>query len=303
MNLRSFEQDFTKDLESFVKHPVGWEPITPLKVWSAKKTAAPERHKILGVEAGLPPQTQIYLLDKENSSFQVIESMLRMYLSPIEYSTYDSFTQIDTEAEQVWLFAMRWLESYYECLMEPMAIKTEFYKHHNGRFLELMRKMLVFNPKNRISFGDALKFWYPGSGVFLEHSLNEEDSSSMKDPYPLGDLRSQTEEDKMEESSNECHNPPLAEQEDKKEESSNECHNPPPSSSVSHQSYCTTQEPVQNADLPSSPSSVPNVVTTARSRLVLKRWGGHEEHNKTRRSPSNSGRSPAIGNRGTRVRG
>ena len=298
MNLRRFEQDFTKDLESFVKHPVGWEPITPLKVWSAKKTAAPERHKILGVEAGLPPQTQIYLLDKENTSFQVIESMLRMYLSPIEYSTYDSFTQIDTEAEQVWLFAMRWLESYYECLMEPMAIKTEFYKHHNGRFLELMRKMLVFNPKNRISFGDALKFWYPGSSVFLESSLNEEDSSTTTDPYPLvGDTKG--------ESSDECHSLPQP-AEGNQVENSTEHHTPPPASE-SPPSYCTSQVSVPNVVLPALPSSavssVPTAVTSVRSRLALKRSDGLVGHNKTRRSPRNSDRSPAIGNRGTRVRG
>jgi len=119
MNLRGFEQDFTKDWEMFVKRPQGWEPITPLKQWSSTNTAAPERHKLLGFENGLSPQTQIHLLENQNPAFDIVECMLRIYLSPIDYNMNDLFLPIDTEAEQVWLFAMRWLEHYYECLMEP----------------------------------------------------------------------------------------------------------------------------------------------------------------------------------------
>ena len=298
MNLRGFEQDFTKDLESFVKRHADWEPITPLKAWSAKKTAAPERHKILGFECGLSPQTQIYMLDNENTAFEIIESMLRMYLSPIEYSTSDPFSPIDVEAEQVWLFAMRWMEHYYECLMEPLAIRTEFYKQSHMKFLDLMRMMLVYNPKKRISFGDALKFWYPGSSVFLESSLNEEDSSTTTDPYPLvGDTKG--------ESSDECHSLPQP-AEGNQVENSTEHHTPPPASE-SPPSYCTSQVSVPNVVLPALPSSavssVPTAVTSVRSRLALKRSDGLVGHNKTRKSPRNLGRSPAIGNRGTRVRG
>ena len=208
MNLRGFEQDFTKDLESFVKRPKGWEPIIPLKTWSAKKTAAPERHKILGFESGLSPQTQIHLLDNQNNAFEIIESMLRIYLNPIEYNGNDSFAQIDVEAEQVWLFAMRWLEHYYECLMEPLAIRTEFYRQSHVKFLELMRKMLLLNPKKRISFADALKFWYPASTVFSENSLAEQDSLTTIDPCLLGDQGCLTEGGKKEESLAECRNLP-----------------------------------------------------------------------------------------------
>ena len=309
MNLRGFEQDFTKDLESFVKRQKGWEPIIPLKQWSAKKTAAPERHKLLGFESGLSPQTQIHLLDNQNNAFEIIENMLRIYLSPIEYSISDSFALIDVEAEQVWLFAMRWLEHYYECLMEPLAIRTEFYKQSHVKFLELMRKMLTYNPKKRITFSDALKFWFPGSSVFSEHQSSEQDSPTTIDPsLTVGGTQA--------ENSAECHNPlpsvPSASLGDTKEASSAECHShglaalgpaPPVESSVS----------VPRADLPSAsePSSAQPVVSSSsqqqpqqvRSRLALKRSDGPAGHNKTRRSPRNSGRFPAIGNRGTRVRG
>jgi len=332
MNLRGFEQDFTKDLESFVKRPAGWEPIPLLKTWSAKKTAAPERHKMLGFESGLSPQTQIHLLDSQNTAFEIIESLLRIYLNPIEYNGTNSFAQIDTEAEQVWLFAMRWLEHYYECLMEPLAIRTEFYKHSHTKFLELMRKMLAYNPKRRITFYDALKIWYPSCSVFSEHLSNETDSPTTIDPYPLGDQRSLTEGGTKVESSAECHSPApfgqslsapqnaessvLLPEGGTQVESLAECHshvhvaaspNPLPS-------YCTVSAEPPNVALPALSSGAETAVSSSlmqkqqqqqkpHSRLVLKQFGGLVGHNKTRRSPRNSGRSPAIGNRGTRARG
>jgi len=351
MNLRGFEQDFTKDLESFVKRPVGWEPITPLKTWSAKKTAAPERHKLLGFECGLSPQTQIHLLDNQNTAFEIIESMLRIYLNPIEYNGNDSFAQIDIEAEQVWLFAMRWLDHYYECLMEPLAIRTEFYRQSHVKFLELMRKMLLLNPKKRISFADALKFWYPACSVFSENLLNEQDSQTttdldplgvqrdplgvqrdpLGDPHPIGDTQVANPD--------ECHSPdhaasaasessalppagePLFPKGGTQVANPDECHSPVPFGGQSPASLApvpSASESVEPpcADLPAAVSSpqpvipsvptvpaVPSAATSVRSRLALKRPDGPAGHNKTRRSPRNSDRSPAIGNRGTRVRG
>ena len=327
MNLRGFEQDFTRDLESFVKRQKGWEPIIPLKKWSAKQTAAPERHKLLGFESGLSPQTQIHLLDNQNTAFEIIESMLRIYLSPTEYNTSDPFAPIDVDAEQVWLFAMRWLEHYYECLMEPLSIRTEFYKQSNVKFIELMRKMLVYNPKKRISFADALKFWYPASTVFSEHSLSAQDSHSTTDPYP-------TEEGTQVESSTEHCNPvPAASASSVPHEGGSQVANPdechslvlsavesaePPRAdlpdwrSQSGKMNSESAKPIPSdlpvSEPPAPPSlppvpSAPSSATSVRSRLALKRPDGPAERNKTRRSPRSSGRSPAIGNRGTRVRG
>jgi len=336
MNLRGFEQDFTKDLESFVKRPAGWEPIIPLKTWSAKKTAAPERHKLLGFECGLSPQTQIHLLDNQNNAFEIIESMLRIYLNPIEYNGNDSFAQIDLEAEQVWLFAMRWLEHYYECLMEPLAIRTEFYRQSHVKFLELMRKMLLLNPKRRISFADALKFWYPAGSVFPENLLNQTDSQTTTDldplgvqrdplgdphPHPIGDTQVANLDEyhsRNPAASESSAHPPA---EDTQVANPDEHHNPSPAgaaAALAHaQSASESVEPPHvvlpaavsssqpaPSSLPSVPTvpTVPSAATSVRSRLALKRPDGFAGHNKTRRSPRNSGCSPAIGNRGTRAR-
>lgn len=302
MNLYGFERDFTADLERFVQKNGGWEPIPPLPLWSPRKTAAPERHRILGIERSVPLQTQIHLLDTQNEAFEIIESMVRIYLSPVEYgmlgSGQNGFAPLNPEAEQVWLFAMRWLTHYYECLMEPLAIRTEFYQQSHQRFIELMRQMLSYNPSKRISFRDALQFWYPTSTVFASRPLSEEDNQSTTDQdLPEGDSQA--------ENSAECHSHAPAEsaaaesvhppEGGSQVESPAECHNPVPSESAAESAASVPPSvSVPQAQLPQPP---------ARSRLALKRLDGPAGHNKTRRSPRNSGRSPAIGNRGTRVRG
>ena len=167
-----------------------------------------------------------------------------------------------------------------------------------------MRKMLVYNPKKRISFADALKFWYPASTVFSDHPLNEEDSPTTIDPYPLG-------EGMKEESSAECHSPALAvsassvpppDEGGTQVANPDECHSLVPSA-VESAEPPRAALPASEPPVPPSLPPVPSSATSARSRLSLKRPDGPAGHNKTRRSPRNSGRSPAIGNRGTRVRG
>jgi len=311
MNLHGFERDFTADLERFVRKDSGWEHIPVLPVWSPRKTAAPERHRILGIQQSVPLQTQIHLLDTQNEAFEIIESMVRIYLSPVEYgmlgSGQNGFAPLNTEAEQVWLFAMRWLTHYYECLMEPLAIRTEFYQQSHQRFIDLMRQMLSYNPSKRVSFRDALKFWYPTSTVFAMRPLSEEDNQSTTDQ----DL---PEEGMKAESSAEYHSPshadsascdlPSAEKGGSQVESSAECHNPVPAVLVAAAESADLSGSV-SAPVPPSVSLPPpqKQQPQVRSRLALKRPDGPVGHNKTRRSPRNSDRSPAIGNRGTRVRG
>ena len=312
MNLHGFERDFTANLELFVKKSSGWVSIPPLTTWSPRKTAAPERHRILGSERGLSLQTQIHLLDTHNEAFEIIENMVRIYLSPTTYSMLpDTTDKFNNEAEQVWLFAMRWLLHYYECLTEPLAIRTEFYKQSHVRFTELMGKMLCFTPTKRISFRDALQFWYPASTIFLVNPSNEEDSLSMTDPS----------HSEVVENLDEHRNPGLfAEkpepdaplQVDIQATNSDECRSHDPAVPVLLGPAPSASEVVVTppVDLPASsaPLTKSDVlpalsVPSARLRLALKRPDGYEGRNKTRKSPRSSGRSPAIGNRGTRARG
>jgi len=276
MKINDFEQAFITDLEAFVRKSAVWE-VPPIK-WNHLKIASPERHKVLGYEGGLSPQSQINLL-KRNQPFDTIASILSIQMKPYDYINININT-FDKDAEQVWLFGYRWLNEYNECLKEPSVIRSIFYRYHHNRFLDLLRKMLVVDPKQRITFSDALKIWFPESSVFSKHQLNEEDSHSMTTPF-------QTEEDKKEVSSDEYHNHQLS-VEDKKEENQDECR------ILSQSDNKPVEKP--HADLPSScdpvlpvPPVVPPVVSSVRSRLVLKRPDDHEERNKTRRNPRNLG--------------
>jgi len=293
MNLHGFERDFTTDLEAFVRKSETWAPIEPLAVWSPRKTAAPERHRLLGFTQGVSLQTQIHLLDTHNEAFEIMESMVRLYLSPIEYgmlgTDQNGFAPLDKDAEQVWLFALRWLTHYYECLMEPLAIRTEFYQQSNGKFLDLMTKMLQYNPKKRISFHDALLSWYPTSSVFLTPPMPLDNHSTIDPSLPEQEVN-------LDEHCNHDLSgsaAPVAAQEDTKEVSSDECH-----------SHDHAEPVVTSVTVPAAPAvpAAPSAPSLMR-RLALKRPDGPAGRNKTRRSPRNPGRSPAIGNRGTRARG
>ena len=78
MKIATFGDDFTKDLESFVKNPV---QVEPLSAWNPRKPAAPERHMVLGKVANIALDTQIYMLEEQNHAFNTIESMLRIFTS------------------------------------------------------------------------------------------------------------------------------------------------------------------------------------------------------------------------------
>ena len=287
MSLHGFEQDFTKDLESFVKKEAEW--IVPLRSWAPRKVAAPERHRQLGLLAGVSIQTQLHLLDTQNPAFELMESMLRLYMNPVEYSLLGSQKdgELDLEKEQVWLFAIRWLTHYYECLTEPLVIRTDFYKQSHTKFLSLMRSMLQYSPGRRLSFTDALASWNP-SQVKTEESP-ELDSQ-------------QTQSHVMEPVHTEVSEVPVQAQ------------------AVAPKEAAAERPDARHTPrlvVPSDTSSVPSLTAApkgspplcgvpqrgtapshggARLRLVLKRSADYAERNKTRRNLRNSNRSPANGN-------
>jgi hypothetical protein len=296
MSLHTFEHDFTKDLESFVKKDAEW--IFPLKTWAPRKIAAPERHRILGQEASVSVQTQIHLLDTQNPAFELMESMLRLYMNPVEYSQLSGI--IDFDKEQVWLFAIRWLTHYYECLMEPLVIRTEFYKQSHAKFLALMRSMLQYSPGRRISFEEAHNIWTPKTEESLGSDSQETQTHVVEPPrteepvVPVQEQSSKNAAPLVEAHPDAHHSPhpslgvqpfgpyPVV--------SGSQPVAQPVAQSVGAVQPSLLQQPLRAARSGTGPSE-----GGARSRLVLKRSVDHAERNKTRKSLRNSNCFPANG--------
>jgi hypothetical protein len=157
MKIATFAEDFTRDLESFVKNPIQIEPITS---WNPRKPAAPERHMANGKAANIVFETQVYMLEEQNHAFSTIESMLRIFVSAKQLQ---SLPAPDVVKEQVWLFAYKWFSAYYDLLTEPGILQSRFYKTEHDRFLALLGTLLLVNPGKRSTFINALRIWCPGS--------------------------------------------------------------------------------------------------------------------------------------------
>jgi len=171
MLIHALYNEFTNDLESFVKLPI---QIEPLSTWDARLVAAPERHAFNGVSANISPADQIYMLETQNKAFEMIESMVRVFLST---NVYKKLGAIDPVKEQVWLFGHKWLDIYYEMLAEPHILRSEFYRKEHEKFMGLLGKLLCMVPAQRPTFMDALRIWYPTSELLKE----ARDDSSEKD--------------------------------------------------------------------------------------------------------------------------
>ena len=182
MRIVTLKDNFTKDLESFVKNPM---QIPCLTEWNPKRLAAPERHISLGNDVNLTLDVQIYTLERENVALDNIGSLLRIYL---DRSVLRSMPKIDPVKEQVWLFAQKWFAEYYELLTEPDILKSEFFRRHNDDFLSLVGKMLDVNPKKRITFSQALKEWDPNNALLETKEENDavEDNPITSQPTTSG---------------------------------------------------------------------------------------------------------------------
>lgn len=159
IQMKDFEAQFVNDLESLVVHPFQFTVPT---TWNPRMTACPERHKKLGHESSIPLQMQYDHLMK-NAALNDIQSMLLMDLEWTQYKAL-STDEIHLK-EQVWLFAYRWLTKYMNELSVPGALRSEFYKQQNDRFLGVLAGMLQYDPTKRLTFVQALKIWMPRSSV------------------------------------------------------------------------------------------------------------------------------------------
>lgn len=156
-SIHTFHDEFTNDLESFVKNPIQIEPIAS---WNPRKPAAPERHLMYGYAAHIEFDAMIYLLEKQNGAFDAIQSMLHIYLDP-NVLRNSKRTVVSPIKEQVWLFAYTWFSKYFLHLTEPNILRSEFYKRYHDRFLALMSSMLDMDCEKRITFIEAARRWMP----------------------------------------------------------------------------------------------------------------------------------------------
>jgi hypothetical protein len=158
MRIDTLNDDFTNDLESFVKNPFQLEPVDQ---WDPTQPGAPERHLAFGKEASLTREKILYAL-QTSSWAEMIESMVRVYITS---NLLDSLEEIDPVKEQVWMMGHKWISRYCELLTEPGVMKSEFFRQHNDRFLILLKSMVAVHPGNRITFVHALRTWCPKSDV------------------------------------------------------------------------------------------------------------------------------------------
>ena len=184
-NIQTFEEDFTKDLESFVKNPLQFEPIV---VWDPRSIAAPERHIAYGRALNLSYNMMFNALDVYNNAFRDIESLFRIYLTSDALRTIGPIHPI---YEQVWLFGYKWLYNYQILLTSPTILRSQFYKTSHERIMKLLGSMLAFHSVKRATFISALRVWDSTNPLLTPVTYDDDvvsvsvpDSPSMKDQLP-----------------------------------------------------------------------------------------------------------------------
>ena len=165
-------EDFTKALLACVQTKNGKHRV--LTIWGPDSVAAPERHFLNGATTDLSKEEQFNLLSEQNNAFDIVDSLLNLQLHKSVYVSLGA--AIDSEKEQVWLFAFYWLRRYYNELMEPDIMHSPFYRQDHSRFIELLTKMCAFRPEKRITFLDAARLWCPGMLSSPETSEEEYDA-------------------------------------------------------------------------------------------------------------------------------
>jgi hypothetical protein len=190
MNVGTFSDDFTKDLRSFVKNPFQFVPELS---WNPRKIAAPERHATNGSAAGLTLSAQLTALQAQNPVLVLQESLLQLHWNTMNYTFPET---INTLKEQVWLFGYRWLRNYYDFLALPGALRSEFYRHDNARFLRCLQTMMHPNPEQRTDFFHIEKDWLmlPAAAISTERAGASDAAicgPSTIDPPPSADNQTQ----------------------------------------------------------------------------------------------------------------
>lgn len=118
--------------------------------------------------------TQVYQLQKQNSAFDLIESVLR-----VEYDLHKLFGKgVDVEKERVWLFGYKWLTLYYELLSEGEILYSDFYRKNHDRFLVCLRGLLAMRAEERWTPRECVEFWEPRNRLLVPQIADEDTSDA-----------------------------------------------------------------------------------------------------------------------------
>lgn len=172
--MNSFEKNFTAELEKCVLK--GTAELDILAHWNPSKYAPPEIHLAKGRAVHVPIESIHYQL-RRSAIFQQISNIIGMTLSESLLEKIGK-QPINDEKVQVWLFARWWFSIYAEYLLDPLSMRSTFYKERHDEFLTLMRHMLEFVATRRLTFRAALAAWFPESDALTTEAQSEDDDES-----------------------------------------------------------------------------------------------------------------------------
>ena len=178
--MNSFEKNFTAELEKCASK--GTADLDILTHWNPSKYAPPEIHVAKGRAVHVPIESIHYQL-RRSDFFQQVSNILGMTLSESLLENIQKLP-LDKEKIQVWLFARWWFSIYTEYLLDPLFMRSKFYKERHDEFLTLMRHMLEFVGTRRLTFRAALAAWYPESEVLTTEAQSEDDDESDAEMTP-----------------------------------------------------------------------------------------------------------------------
>ena len=176
--MNTFERDFTRELEKCAAKGTADLPV--LQTWNPAKLAPPEVHYVRGKAATVPLESMHYQL-RRSEIFQRMGNHLGLTLSESVLENAGKQPHND-EKIQVWLFGRWWFNTYVEYLLDPLTLRSAFYKERHEEFLALMRHCLEFNASRRLTFRAALAAWFPESDVLKEDQSEESDESDDEAP-------------------------------------------------------------------------------------------------------------------------
>lgn len=217
---------------------------------------------------GLSCSTAYEALEAKNANLELCETQLDLDYSFRTFQILWKYLEVhDPYKADVWMVGASFLRIYLEFLTWPGVVVTDFYRHDNERFISCLARMLEAYPAKRITAEAALHTWSPSFILYPEET--DADLPSLVEDTCAPSNSDQEETESL----------PL-----RCLVAANAA-NAANAASVPLSLPLTLSQPSETEPVPPKPR-----------RLVLSGYRDSVAHNKTRRSPRNSGLIPAIHN-------